>query len=59
MQDKIIKYRSILVIAATVITLLSLLLIPRLQINANVDDYVPDTIKNKIPYNAGFVQRVV
>ncbi len=48
MQDKIIKYRSIIVIAATVITLLSLLLIPRLQINANVDDYVPDTIKNKI-----------
>jgi predicted RND superfamily exporter protein len=48
MKDKIIKYRSIIVIAATIITLLSLLLIPRLQVNANVDDYVPDTIKNKI-----------
>jgi len=48
MQDKIIKYRSIIVIAATVITLLSLFLIPRLQVNANVDDYVPDTIKNKV-----------
>ncbi|UCD61841.1 MAG: RND family transporter [Flavobacteriaceae bacterium] len=48
MQDKIIKYRSIIVIAATVITLLSLLLVPRLQVNANVDDYVPDTIKNKV-----------
>jgi len=48
MQDKIIKYRSFIVIASVVITLLSLLLIPRLQVNANVDDYVPDTIKNKV-----------
>ena len=31
-----------------VITLLSLLLIPKLQVNSNVDDYVPDTIKNKV-----------
>ena len=48
MQDKIIKYRNVIVIAATAITLLSLLLIPKLQVNANVDDYVPDTIKNKV-----------
>lgn len=48
MQDKIIKYRSLIVITAMVITLLSLLLIPRLQVNSNVDDYVPDTIKNKV-----------
>ena len=48
MQDKIIKYRSFIVITATVITLLSLILIPRLQVNSNVDDYVPDTIKNKV-----------
>jgi predicted RND superfamily exporter protein len=48
MQDKIIKYRSVIVIAAIAITLLSLLLIPRLQVNSNVDDYVPDTIKNKV-----------
>ena len=48
MQDIIIKYRSLIVITAIVITLLSLLLIPRLQVNSNVDDYVPDTIKNKV-----------
>ncbi|WP_297798601.1 MMPL family transporter [uncultured Eudoraea sp.] len=48
MEDKIIKYRSLIVITAIVITLLSLLLIPRLQVNSNVDDYVPDTIKNKV-----------
>ena len=48
MQDKIIKYRLLIVITAIVITLLSLLLIPRLQVNSNVDDYVPDTIKNKV-----------
>jgi len=48
MQDKIIKYRSFIVITAIVITLLSLVLIPRLQVNSNVDDYVPDTIKNKV-----------
>ncbi len=48
MQDKIIKYRSFIVLISVIITLLSLLLIPRLQVNANVDDYVPDTIKNKV-----------
>ncbi|MGB5359568.1 MAG: MMPL family transporter [Eudoraea sp.] len=48
MEDKIIKYRSFIVIIAMVITLLSLLLIPKLQVNSNVDDYVPDTIKNKV-----------
>lgn len=48
MQDKIIQFRHIIVIAAIVITLLSLLMIPRLTVNPNLDKYVPDHIENKV-----------
>jgi len=48
MKLYIIKYRLLIVVAALVITFLSLLLFPGLKVNANVDDYVPDSVKNKV-----------
>ncbi len=48
MQEKIIKYRFIIVVTAFVITILSFFTFPNLKVNANLDDYVPDTIKNKV-----------
>ncbi|TFH39005.1 MAG: RND family transporter [Bacteroidia bacterium] len=48
MQEKIIKYRHLIVITAVAITLMSLLLIPRLTVNPNLDEYVPDHIQNKV-----------
>jgi len=48
MQNKIIQYRFIIVLTVIIITLLSLLAFPKLKVNANVDDYVPDSIKNKV-----------
>ncbi len=48
MKDSIIKYRLPIVITALIITFLSLLVFPRLKVNANVDDYVPDSVKNKV-----------
>ena len=48
MKIFIIKYRLVIVLVAILITLLSLVLFPRLKINANVDDYVPDSVTNKI-----------
>lgn len=48
MRDRIIKYRLLIVITSVAITILMLLAIPKLRVNANVDDYVPDTIRNKV-----------
>ena len=48
MQEKIIKYRALIVITAIVITLLSFFTFPNLKVNANLDDYVPDSVKNKV-----------
>lgn len=48
MRDKIIRYRSLIVIIPVIITILSLFAFPKLKVNANVDDYVPDSIKNKV-----------
>ena len=48
MREYIIKYRLPIVVMALVITVLSLLVFPRLKVNANVDDYVPDSVKNKV-----------
>jgi len=48
MQDKIINYRLPIVVSAIVITVLSLFAFPRLKVNATVDDYVPNSIQNKV-----------
>lgn len=48
MQDKIIKYRLPIIVSAIVITVLSLFAFPQLKVNATVDDYVPNSIKNKV-----------
>lgn len=47
MPERIIKYRRLIIIAALVITVLAGLLIPRLEINPNLDKYVPDNMENK------------
>jgi len=47
MSDHIIKYRSLIIIGALLITVLAGLLIPRLEINSNLDKYVPDHLENK------------
>jgi len=47
MSERIIKYRSLIIIAAIAITVLAGLLIPRLEINSNLDKYVPDHLENK------------
>lgn len=48
MQDKIIKYRLPIIVSAIVITVLSLFAFPQLKVNATVDNYVPNSIKNKV-----------
>ena len=48
MQERIIQYRIAIVVASTVITLLALLMFPRLKVNPNLDDYVPETIENRV-----------
>ncbi len=48
MSKYIIKYRLGIVLVALGITIVAALGFPKLKVNANVDDYVPDTVKNKI-----------
>lgn len=48
MQHRIIKYRLWIISIALLLTLAALVLIPSLKVNANVQDYVPDSIKNKV-----------
>ena len=43
----LIKYRLPIVILFTLVTLLSLLLIPRLEVNPDLEKYVPDRIGNQ------------
>jgi len=45
--ERIIKYRSLIVIVAIAITVLAGLMLPRLEINPNLDKYVPDHLENK------------
>lgn len=47
MSERLIKYRGFIVITSLVLTLLSLFLLPRLEINPNLDKYVPDRLENK------------
>jgi len=47
MSERIIKYRGFIVITSILLTLLSLFLLPRLEINPNLDKYVPDRLENK------------
>ena len=48
MKDKIIKYRLVIVLVSVFITLLALFMMPRLEVNPNLDDYVPDNLENKV-----------
>jgi hydrophobe/amphiphile efflux-3 (HAE3) family protein len=48
MQERIIKYRIVIVVASVVITLLSLLMFPKLEVNTNLDDSIPETIENRV-----------
>lgn len=43
----IIKYRSLIIIIAIVVTLLAGFMLPRLEINPDLDNYVPDHLENK------------
>ena len=47
MPERIIKYRRLIVILAIAITVLAGLMLPRLEINPDLDKYVPDHIENK------------
>ena len=47
MPERIIKYRNYIIIASIAITVLAGLMLPRLDINPNLDDYVPDYLENK------------
>ncbi len=47
MPERIIKYRSYIIIASIAITVLAAFMLPRLEINPNLDDYVPDHLENK------------
>ena len=47
MNHWLIKYRLLILLLFTGITLLSLLFIPRLEVNPDLDKYIPDNIENK------------
>ena len=47
MPERIIEYRNLIVIASITITVLAGLMLPRLEINPNLDKYVPDHLENK------------
>jgi predicted RND superfamily exporter protein len=47
MSERIIKYRILIITVALVITVLAGLMLPRLEINSNLDKYVPDHLENK------------
>lgn len=48
MQEFIIKYRFWIISVALALMLGALLLIPKLKVNSDVREYVPDSIKNKV-----------
>jgi hydrophobe/amphiphile efflux-3 (HAE3) family protein len=48
MQERIIKYRILIVAVSVIITVLALLLVPRLEVNPNLDEYVPEHIENRV-----------
>jgi len=48
MPERIIKYRNFIVIASIAITVLALFMLPRLEINPDLDNYVPDHLENKV-----------
>lgn len=48
MQDWIIKYRRLIIAVSVLITLASVMMFPRLEVNSNLDNYVPDHLGNKI-----------
>jgi len=47
MPERIIKYRNYIIIASIAITVLAGFMLPRLDINPNLDEYVPDHLENK------------
>lgn len=47
MPERIIKYRNFIIITAIAITVLAGLMLPRLEINSGLDNYVPDHLENK------------
>jgi predicted RND superfamily exporter protein len=48
MNNWIIKYRLFIIIFSIAITLLSLSFLPKIEVNPNLDSYIPDDIENKI-----------
>lgn len=48
MKEFIIRYRLGIVLLSLLITVLSLLLFPKLKVNADIESYVPDSIENKV-----------
>jgi predicted RND superfamily exporter protein len=47
MPESIIKYRRYIILASLALTVLAGLMLPRLEVNPNLDDYVPDRLENK------------
>ncbi len=48
LQERIIQFRIAIVITSIVITLCALLLFPRLKVNPNLEDYIPEHIENRV-----------
>ena len=48
MNNWIIKYRLFIIVFPIAITLLSLSFLPKIEVNPNLDSYIPDDIENKI-----------
>jgi hydrophobe/amphiphile efflux-3 (HAE3) family protein len=48
MQERIIRFRILIIAASVIITILALLLLPRLEVNPSLDEYVPEHIENRV-----------
>lgn len=48
MNNWIIKYRLFIIAFSIAITLLALFFLPKIEVNPNLDSYIPDDIENKV-----------
>lgn len=48
MNSWIVKYRLLIILFSAAITLLSLFFIPKIEVNPDLDSYIPDDIENKV-----------
>lgn len=47
MNNWITKYRAFIIVGSIALTFISIFLLPKIEVNPNLDSYIPDSIENK------------